>query len=118
MFHVLLLLRFREVQELQKKEERIFSSLNFKPGFNHSDIKLAVWKRLHRKVLPGMPAPVGLSGHLCFGHCFVPVEARHGFLFPSSRTDEAGSSNSSPHVRALSGGHGGDLRRSTAEASR
>lgn len=60
MFYVLVLLRFREVQELQKKEERIFSSLNFKPGFNHSDIKLTVWKRLHRKVLPGTPAPVGL----------------------------------------------------------
>lgn len=53
---VLVLLRFREVQELQKKDERIFSSLNFKPGFNHSDIKLTVWKRLHRKVLPGTPA--------------------------------------------------------------
>ncbi|KAG8011576.1 E3 ubiquitin-protein ligase TRIM50 [Nibea albiflora] len=47
------LLRFREVQVLQRKQERIFSSLNFKPGFNHSDIKLTVWKRLHRKVLPG-----------------------------------------------------------------
>uniref|UniRef100_A0A8C2WUP8 Tripartite motif containing 50 n=1 Tax=Cyclopterus lumpus TaxID=8103 RepID=A0A8C2WUP8_CYCLU len=44
--------RFREIQELQKKEERIFSSLNFKTGFNHNDIKLTVWKRLQRKVLP------------------------------------------------------------------
>ncbi|KAI3364716.1 hypothetical protein L3Q82_011489, partial [Scortum barcoo] len=50
-FH-LSLFRFREIQELQQKEERIFSSLNFKPGFNHNDIKLTVWKRLHRKVLP------------------------------------------------------------------
>ncbi|XP_056283953.1 E3 ubiquitin-protein ligase TRIM50-like isoform X2 [Pseudoliparis swirei] len=44
--------RFREIQELQKKEERIFSSLNFQTGFNHNDIKLTVWKRLQRKVLP------------------------------------------------------------------
>ncbi|XP_054474841.1 E3 ubiquitin-protein ligase TRIM50-like [Anoplopoma fimbria] len=44
--------RFREIQELQQKEERIFSSLNFKTGFNHNDIKLTVWKRLQRKVLP------------------------------------------------------------------
>uniref|UniRef100_A0A4W6EEC7 Tripartite motif containing 50 n=1 Tax=Lates calcarifer TaxID=8187 RepID=A0A4W6EEC7_LATCA len=39
-------------QELQQKEERLFSSVNFRPGFNHNDIKLTVWKRLHRKVLP------------------------------------------------------------------
>ncbi|KAF7666799.1 hypothetical protein LDENG_00091760 [Lucifuga dentata] len=45
--------RFRESQELQQREERTFSSVNFKPGFNHNDIKLTVWKRLHRKVLPG-----------------------------------------------------------------
>ncbi|XP_019964643.2 E3 ubiquitin-protein ligase TRIM50 isoform X2 [Paralichthys olivaceus] len=42
--------RFRESQKLQKRE--LFSSVNFKPGFNHNDIKLTVWKRLHRKVLP------------------------------------------------------------------
>lgn len=52
---MLLFLRFREIQELQKKEERIFSSLNFQTGFNHNDIKLTVWKRLQRKVLPGTP---------------------------------------------------------------
>ncbi|XP_044024590.1 E3 ubiquitin-protein ligase TRIM50-like isoform X2 [Siniperca chuatsi] len=52
--------RFREIQELQQKEERIFSSLNFKPGFNHNDIKLTVWKRLHRKVLPA-PEPLKLD---------------------------------------------------------
>ncbi|KAM9339303.1 E3 ubiquitin-protein ligase TRIM50-like [Symphorus nematophorus] len=46
--------RFREVQELQHRDERIFSSLNFKPGFNHNDIKLTVWKRLQRKVLPAL----------------------------------------------------------------
>ncbi|XP_039980919.1 E3 ubiquitin-protein ligase TRIM50-like isoform X1 [Xiphias gladius] len=44
--------RFRESKELQQREERLFSSVNFRPGFNHNDIKLTVWKRLHRKVLP------------------------------------------------------------------
>ncbi|XP_023251062.1 E3 ubiquitin-protein ligase TRIM50 [Seriola lalandi dorsalis] len=44
--------RFRESQELHQREERLFSSINFKAGFNHNDIKLTVWKRLHRKVLP------------------------------------------------------------------
>ncbi|XP_026163945.1 E3 ubiquitin-protein ligase TRIM50 isoform X2 [Mastacembelus armatus] len=44
--------RFRQSQELQERQERLFSSVNFKPGFNHNDIKLTVWKRLHRKVLP------------------------------------------------------------------
>ncbi|XP_039637330.1 E3 ubiquitin-protein ligase TRIM50-like [Perca fluviatilis] len=44
--------RFREIQQLQQKEERRFSSVNFITGFNHNDIKLTVWKRLHRKVLP------------------------------------------------------------------
>ncbi|XP_075968255.1 E3 ubiquitin-protein ligase TRIM50-like [Anarhichas minor] len=28
--------RFREIQELQQKEKNIFSSLNFKTGFNHN----------------------------------------------------------------------------------
>ncbi|XP_049445716.1 E3 ubiquitin-protein ligase TRIM50-like [Epinephelus fuscoguttatus] len=46
--------RFRQIQELQQKEERIFSSLNFKTGFNHNDIKLTVWKRLQRKILPAL----------------------------------------------------------------
>ncbi|XP_063740200.1 E3 ubiquitin-protein ligase TRIM50 [Eleginops maclovinus] len=44
--------RFREIQKLQKKKERVFSSLNFKTDFNHNDIKLIVWKRLQRKVQP------------------------------------------------------------------
>ncbi|XP_035472815.1 E3 ubiquitin-protein ligase TRIM50-like isoform X3 [Scophthalmus maximus] len=44
--------RFRESQELHQREERLFSSVNFKPGFNHNDVKLTVWRRLHRKVLP------------------------------------------------------------------
>lgn len=52
--------RFRQSQELQQKEEKIFSSLNFKPGFNHNDIKLTVWRRLHRKVLPA-PEPLKLD---------------------------------------------------------
>ncbi|KAM3603307.1 uncharacterized protein V6R79_020124 [Siganus canaliculatus] len=52
--------RFREIQELQQKQDRIFSSLNFKPGFNHNDIKLTVWKRLQRKVLPA-PEPLKLD---------------------------------------------------------
>ncbi|CAB1452276.1 unnamed protein product [Pleuronectes platessa] len=42
--------RFRASQKLHQGE--LFSSVNFKPGFNHNDIKLTVWKRLHRKVLP------------------------------------------------------------------
>ncbi|KAK2889717.1 hypothetical protein Q8A73_018017 [Channa argus] len=44
--------RFRQSQDLQQRDER--SSVIFKPGFNHNDIKLTVWKRLHRKVLPAM----------------------------------------------------------------
>uniref|UniRef100_A0A3B5A876 Tripartite motif containing 50 n=1 Tax=Stegastes partitus TaxID=144197 RepID=A0A3B5A876_9TELE len=44
--------RFKESHALQQKGNRIFSSLNFKPGFNQNDIKLTVWKKLHRKVLP------------------------------------------------------------------
>ncbi|XP_061072430.1 E3 ubiquitin-protein ligase TRIM50-like [Conger conger] len=44
--------RFRECQQKQQREERSYSSITFKPGFNHSDIKLTVWKRLHRRVLP------------------------------------------------------------------
>ncbi|XP_040920184.1 E3 ubiquitin-protein ligase TRIM50-like isoform X2 [Toxotes jaculatrix] len=44
--------RFRESRVLLQREERLFSSVNFRPGFNHNDIKLTVWKRLHRKVLP------------------------------------------------------------------
>ncbi|KAK2855770.1 hypothetical protein Q5P01_004505 [Channa striata] len=46
--------RFRQSQDLQQRDERSFSSVNFKPGFNHNDIKLTVWKRLHRKVLPAL----------------------------------------------------------------
>ncbi|KAG7233588.1 hypothetical protein INR49_006863 [Caranx melampygus] len=45
--------RFRESQELHQREERLFSSITFRPGFNHNDIKLTVWKRLHRKVEVG-----------------------------------------------------------------
>ncbi|XP_064157603.1 E3 ubiquitin-protein ligase TRIM50-like [Anguilla rostrata] len=44
--------RFRECQQKQQREERSYSAITFKPGFNHSDIKLSVWKRLHRRVLP------------------------------------------------------------------
>ncbi|KAM3934685.1 E3 ubiquitin-protein ligase TRIM50 isoform 2-T2 [Leptodactylus fuscus] len=29
-----------------------YSAVSFKPGFRHDDIKLTVWKRLHRRVLP------------------------------------------------------------------
>lgn len=44
--------RFRQSHKLQQKGDRIFTTLNFKPGFNQNDIKLTVWKKLHRKVLP------------------------------------------------------------------
>ncbi|XP_076832305.1 E3 ubiquitin-protein ligase TRIM50-like [Brachyhypopomus gauderio] len=44
--------RFRESQQREKRKERTYSSISFNPGFNHSDIKLTVWKRLHRRVLP------------------------------------------------------------------
>ncbi|KAL4647671.1 E3 ubiquitin-protein ligase TRIM50-like [Arapaima gigas] len=53
--HILCLVwwvRFRECQQKQQKEERMYSSITFNPGFNHNDIKLTVWKRLHRRVLP------------------------------------------------------------------
>ncbi|KAL0972993.1 hypothetical protein UPYG_G00197440 [Umbra pygmaea] len=46
--------RFRECQQKQQREEKSYSSVNFKPGFNHNDIKICVWKRLHRKVLPAL----------------------------------------------------------------
>ncbi|XP_018588020.1 E3 ubiquitin-protein ligase TRIM50-like [Scleropages formosus] len=44
--------RFRECQQKQQREEKTYSSITFKPGFNHNDIKITVWKRLHRRVLP------------------------------------------------------------------
>ncbi|KAL7848961.1 hypothetical protein SRHO_G00205840 [Serrasalmus rhombeus] len=44
--------RFRESQQREQRKERAYSSISFNPGFNHSDIKIAVWKRLHRRVLP------------------------------------------------------------------
>ena len=33
--------------------ESTFSPVSFKPGLHQADIKLTVWKRLFRKVLPG-----------------------------------------------------------------
>ncbi|XP_071752462.1 E3 ubiquitin-protein ligase TRIM50-like [Centroberyx gerrardi] len=65
--------RFRESQELQQREERMFSSVNFKPGFNHSDIKLTVWRRLQRQVLP---APELLRLDPLTAHPML--ELRHG----------------------------------------
>ncbi|KAG9348348.1 hypothetical protein JZ751_002083 [Albula glossodonta] len=50
--------RFRECQQKQKREERTYSAITFKPGFNHSDIKMSVWKRLHRRVLPAVECGV------------------------------------------------------------
>ncbi|XP_017345672.1 E3 ubiquitin-protein ligase TRIM50 [Ictalurus punctatus] len=44
--------RFRESQQREQRKERTYSSISFNPGFNHSDIKMTVWKRLHRRVLP------------------------------------------------------------------
>ncbi|XP_025051232.1 E3 ubiquitin-protein ligase TRIM50 [Alligator sinensis] len=32
--------------------EGTFSAVSFKPGFHQDDIKMTVWKRLHRRVLP------------------------------------------------------------------
>ncbi|XP_076137887.1 E3 ubiquitin-protein ligase TRIM50-like [Alosa pseudoharengus] len=52
--------RFKEGQQRQQREERSYSSINFDPGFKHNDIKMAVWKRLHRRVLPD-PAPLKLD---------------------------------------------------------
>jgi hypothetical protein len=41
--------------ELQQARplEGTFSPISFKPGLHQADIKLTVWKRLFRKVLPG-----------------------------------------------------------------
>lgn len=41
--------------ELQQTRplESTFSPISFKPGLHQADIKLTVWKRLFRKVLPG-----------------------------------------------------------------
>ncbi|XP_066551314.1 E3 ubiquitin-protein ligase TRIM50-like [Amia ocellicauda] len=44
--------RFRESQQQQQRGERTYSAIAFKPGFHHDDIKITVWKRLHRRVLP------------------------------------------------------------------
>ncbi|XP_048836395.1 E3 ubiquitin-protein ligase TRIM50-like isoform X1 [Brienomyrus brachyistius] len=44
--------RIRECQLNEWREERAYTSVTFKPGFHHDDIKISVWKRLHRKVLP------------------------------------------------------------------
>lgn len=35
----------------------IFSPISFKPCFHQDDIKMTVWKRLHRHVLPGTNLP-------------------------------------------------------------
>ncbi|XP_030633850.1 E3 ubiquitin-protein ligase TRIM50-like [Chanos chanos] len=44
--------RFKECQQREQREERTYNSINFNPGFNHNDIQISVWKRLHRRVLP------------------------------------------------------------------
>ncbi|KAK5900157.1 hypothetical protein CesoFtcFv8_009560 [Champsocephalus esox] len=62
--------RFREIQELQNKKERVFSSLNFKTDFNHNDIKLTVWKRLQRKVASSRAVEAGSSD--CSSHVGAP----------------------------------------------
>lgn len=41
-----------EVQQARPLEGT-FSPISFKPGLHQADIKLTVWKRLFRKVLPG-----------------------------------------------------------------
>lgn len=41
-----------EVQQARPLEGA-FSPISFKPGLHQADIKLTVWKRLFRKVLPG-----------------------------------------------------------------
>ncbi|XP_056613197.1 E3 ubiquitin-protein ligase TRIM50-like [Triplophysa dalaica] len=44
--------RLREGQQREQRDEKIYSSMQFNPGFSHNDIKMYVWKRLHRRVLP------------------------------------------------------------------
>ncbi|XP_015223273.2 E3 ubiquitin-protein ligase TRIM50 [Lepisosteus oculatus] len=44
--------RLRESQQKQQRGERTYSAITFTPGFHHNDIKISVWKRLHRRVLP------------------------------------------------------------------
>lgn len=41
-----------EVQQARPLEG-VFSPISFKPALHQADIKLTVWKRLFRKVLPG-----------------------------------------------------------------
>ncbi|KAK1157439.1 hypothetical protein AOXY_G25119 [Acipenser oxyrinchus oxyrinchus] len=46
----------REAQQKQQRRDRVYSAITFKPGFHHDDIKITVWKKLHRRVLPAPEA--------------------------------------------------------------
>lgn len=54
----------------------IFSPVSFKPCFHQDDIKMTVWKHLHRRVLSGSPCSPGstLSGQprWCVGQADQP----------------------------------------------
>ncbi|XP_072098973.1 E3 ubiquitin-protein ligase TRIM50-like [Mobula birostris] len=39
-------------QTPQPESDKTFSTISFKPGFRHDDIKLTVWKRLQKRILP------------------------------------------------------------------
>ncbi|XP_028662985.1 E3 ubiquitin-protein ligase TRIM50-like isoform X1 [Erpetoichthys calabaricus] len=47
-----IVLRCREAQQQQQTAIVVYSAISFKPGFHNDDIKMTVWKRLHRRVLP------------------------------------------------------------------
>uniref|UniRef100_UPI00398F7768 E3 ubiquitin-protein ligase TRIM50-like n=1 Tax=Pristiophorus japonicus TaxID=55135 RepID=UPI00398F7768 len=36
----------------QPESDKTFSTISFKPGFRHDDIKLTVWKKLQKRILP------------------------------------------------------------------
>ncbi|XP_059829057.1 E3 ubiquitin-protein ligase TRIM50-like [Hypanus sabinus] len=39
-------------QSPHPESDKTFSTISFKPGFRHDDIKLTVWKRLQKRILP------------------------------------------------------------------
>ncbi|XP_009949449.1 PREDICTED: LOW QUALITY PROTEIN: E3 ubiquitin-protein ligase TRIM50-like, partial [Leptosomus discolor] len=49
--------QFRSELPSLHPSDGIFSPVSFKPCFHQDDIKMTVWKRLHRRVLPGTHLP-------------------------------------------------------------
>ncbi|XP_009463121.1 PREDICTED: E3 ubiquitin-protein ligase TRIM50 [Nipponia nippon] len=72
--------QFRSELPSLHPSDGIFSPVSFKPCFHQDDIKMTVWKRLHRRVLPGTDRwrvgqaarPASRCPGLCLALCFCP----------------------------------------------